>query len=203
MGADLNVVAIATSVNYSDYLRFCLASLQYAGIQAYVITEQYDSAIEMAGRFGATAVVFDGWRSGGALFNKAGAIRHAQELVHKDHPDAWYLIVDADIVMERDARQIINEHVSDESAIYSTRRIDFCTQADLLAGKAAKTYGGMFSGFWQLYRRHVLYPEWSRTAEGCDLTFAAQFQSARVLPMVVAHCGKEGVNWEGRRSPMW
>jgi hypothetical protein len=203
LGAGMNIIAITTSVNYSDYLRFCLESLAHVVDGVVVVTDQHDSAIDMAERFAATPLVFDAWHKDGAKFNKAGAIRYAQEKIYAAHPDAWYLVIDADIVMEQSARQVIEEHATDEAALYSARRVDFHTQAELRAGTPTKTYGGMFAGCWQLYRRHVLYPEWSRSAEGCDLSFAAQFASARVLPMVVGHCGKEAVNWEGRCSPMW
>jgi hypothetical protein len=199
----MNIIAITASVNYSDYLGFCLNSLAHVVDSAVVVTDQHDSAIEVARKYGAASLVYDGWQKNGAKFNKAGAIRYAQEKIHATYPDAWYLVIDADIVMEQKTRQVIEEHVTDEASLYSTRRIEFHTQAELRSGKPTKTYGGMFVGCWQLYRRHVLYPEWSRSAEGCDLAFAAQFASARVLPMVVGHCGKEAVNWEGRCSPMW
>jgi len=199
----MNIISITTAVDYADYLGFCLQSLARVVQGAVVVTAQHDPAINLALRFGATPLVFNGWHADGALFNKAAAIRYAQEMVHAAFPDSWYLLIDADIIMEQGARQIIEENAKVENALYSARRVDFHSKADLQKQKPTLTYGGIFSGCWQLYRRHMLYPEWSRSAEKCDLDFAKKFTSARVLPMVVGHLGQEGVNWEGRRSPMW
>ena len=203
MGAGMNLIAITVSVNYTDYLWWCLNSLAHVVDSAVVVTEANDSAIAVAEKYNSTSLVYDEWQANGAVFNKAGAIRYAQEKIHAAYPDAWYLIIDADIVMERGARETIEAHATDETALYSAKRVDFHTVAELKAGKPTKAHGGIFAGCFQLYRRHVLYPEWSRSAEGCDLSFAAKFASARVLPMTVGHLGVEGINWEGRRSPMW
>jgi hypothetical protein len=199
----MQLIAITTSVNYTDYLAWCLESLSRVADGVCVVTEEHDSAIDACHRYGATAIVYDGWDNKGAAFNKSGAIRHAQEKIHAAHPDAWYLLVDADVVMNGDARAIIEEHATDADALYSARRVDYHTVEELRAGEPTKTYGSLFAGYFQLYRRHVLYPEWSRSAEGCDLAFVRQFASCSMLPMVVGHLGREQVNWEGRRSPAW
>lgn len=199
----MELIAITTSVNYTDYLVHCLDSLSRVVDGVCVVTQDHDSAIDACSRSCATALRFGGWRDGGAAFNKAGAIRFAQERVHEAHPDAWYLLVDADVVMQDNARAIIEENATDTESLYSARRVDFHTAAELSEGKPTKTYGSIFAGYFQLYRRHVLYPEWSRSAEACDLAFVRQFASCSVLPLVVGHLGREQVNWEGRRSPAW
>ena len=199
----MHLLAITTSVNYSDYLRWCLESLARVVDGVCVVTDVNDSAIALCETFKATPLVYDGWHAGGARFNKAGAIRFAQEKIYAAYPDSWYLLIDADIVMEQDARATIEEHATDAETLYSARRVDFHTLDALKAGEPTSVYGSMFAGYWQLYRRHVLYPEWSRTAESCDLVFASQFASCEMLPLTVGHCGREQINWEGRRSPIW
>lgn len=199
----MQLIAITTSVNYTDYLVWCLDSLSKVADGVAVVTEHNDSALALCCRSGATPIVYDGWRTEGAVFNKGGAVRYAQEKVHAAHPDAWYLLIDADVVLPEDARSIIESHATDEEALYSARRVDFHTLADAKAGMPTKVYESIFAGFCQLYRRHVLYPEWSRSAERCDLEFAKQFESCRILPMTVGHLGREQINWEGRRSPVW
>ena len=199
----MHIVAITTSVNYSDYLRWCLESLTRVVDAAVVVTEDHDSAIKQCHEFKATPLVYDGWHARGAKFNKAGAVRFAQEKIHAAYPDAWYLLIDADVVMQPDSRATIEEHAKDAETLYSARRVDFHTLAALKSGEPTCVYGSMFAGYWQLYRRHVLYPEWSRTAEGCDLVFASQFASCSMLPLTVGHLGREQINWEGRRSPIW
>jgi len=199
----MHIVAITTSVNYSDYLRWCLESLAHVVDGVCVVTEDHDSAIKQCHEFNATPLVYDGWHAGGARFNKAGAIRFAQEKIHDAYPDSWYLLIDADVVMQQDARATIEEHATDAETLYSARRVDFHTLDALKSGEPTCVYGWMFAGYWQLYRRHVLYPEWSRTAEACDLVFASQFASCSMLPLTVGHLGREQINWEGRRSPIW
>ena len=199
----MHIVAITTSVNYSDYLQWCLESLGYVVDGAVVVTEANDSAIGKCERFNATPLIYDGWHAGGAKFNKSGAIRFAQECIHAAYPQSWYLLIDADIVMQRDARATIEENATDAETLYSARRLDFHTLAAMKSGEPTSVYGSMFAGYWQLYRQHVLYPAWSRTAEGCDLAFASQFASCSMLPLTVGHCGREQINWEGRRSPVW
>ena len=199
----MQLIAITTSVNYTDYLQWCLESLSRVADGVVVVTERHDSAIGACRQCNAAALIYDGWNDGDASFNKAGAIRHAQEYTHAMHPDAWYLLIDADIVMPENARQIIEEHATDAATLYSARRVDFHTVADLDAGTPTSVYGSIFAGYCQLYRRHALYQEWSRSAERCDLQFAEQFESCQVLPMTVGHLGREQVNWEGRRSPVW
>lgn len=199
----MQLIAITSSVNYTDYLVWCLESLAHVVDGVVVVTQQHDSAIGACLRHNATPLVYDGWHDNGAKFNKSGAVRFAQEKIHAAYPDAWYLLIDADIVMQQDARATIEQHATDADTLYSARRVDFHTVEELRAGTPTSVYAAMFAGYWQLYRRHVLYPEWSRSAEACDLEFASQFASCSMLPLVVGHLGREAVNWEGRRSPVW
>jgi hypothetical protein len=197
------IVAIITSVNYADYLPHCLHALSHAVDSAIVVTKAHDASFEVARRYGAMPLLFDGWHDRDAVFNKSGAVRCGQQKAYDIAPDAWYLVVDADILMPTNAREVIEQHATDADTLYGASRADFHTFAELEAGKPTKTYGSPFAGFFQLYRRHALYPEWSRSAEACDLAFARQFASCVMLPMTVGHCGAEKVNWEGRRSPLW
>lgn len=197
------LISITTSVDYADYLPHCLHCLAGVVDAACVVTTENDASIDVAQRYGSTPITFDGWHANGAAFNKAGAIRYAQEKIHAAYPDAWYLLIDADVMVPVDARELIERHATNPEVLYGARRVDFHTPDRLKSSRPNKAYASMFAGFFQLYRRHVLYGEWSRTAELCDLQFASQFASCVVLPMTVGHCGQEAINWEGRRSPLW
>lgn len=199
----MTIVAIITSVNYADYLRYCLMALNGVADQVLVVTEADDASEAVAGSFHAGTVLFDGWQQDGASFNKSGGVRAGQQVAYERYPDAWYLLIDADIMLPVGAREIIDGGVADPEAVYGARRRDYHTQAELIANTPTSVYASPFAGYFQLYRRHVLYPEWSRSAEGCDLAFAQQFAACRMLPITVAHCGQEAVNWTGRRSPLW
>jgi hypothetical protein len=197
------LISITTSVDYADYLPHCLHCLVGVVDSSCVVTTESDASIDVADRYGATPLIYDGWHDNGAAFNKAGAVRFAQEHLYAAYPDAWYLLIDADTMVPKDAREIIERHATDPDTLYGARRVDFHTPDRLIESRPNKAYASMFAGFFQLYRRHVLYPEWSRSAEACDLAFASQFTSCVVLPMTVGHCGQEAINWEGRRSPLW
>jgi hypothetical protein len=123
----MTIVAITTSVNYADYLQHCLHSLAHVVDSAIVVTKAHDASFEVARSCGATPMLFDGWHDRDAVFNKAGAVRFAQEGVHAARPDAWYLVVDADIVMPPNAREVIERHATNAEALYGASRADFHT----------------------------------------------------------------------------
>ena len=199
----MQIVSFTTSVNYTDYLDWCLRSLSRVVDKIFVVTERHDSAFDACQRYDAIALPFDKWHENGAVFNKAGAVRYVQELLYREYPEAWYLAIDADVVMGENARRIIEQGAQDPAAIYSARRVDFHTMDALRSGTPSKVYGSMFAGYFQFYRRHLYYSEWSRSAEGCDLAFVRQFSACSILPLTVAHLGREQINWEGRKSPLW
>ena len=197
------IVLITTSVNYADYLAFSLRAASVVVDHGYVVTAHGDASIGVAQEMNAVPLLYDDWQAAGARFNKSGAIRYAQEIVHDQHPDAWYLLLDADCMPQVGARAIIDEHATDENCLYGARRLEFPTMRSLKANRPEATYSHQFAGYFQLYRRHVLYPKWSYSAEACDEAFAENFSRASVLPLSVGHCGPARVNWEGRVSPAW
>jgi len=199
----MTIVAIITSVNYADYLRYCLTSLQGNVDHVVIVTEQDDASEALAASCKVTTVIYDGWQADGASFNKAGGVRAGQQVAYELYPDAWYLLLDADIMLPENAREIIERQTLDEDAMYGARRVEFHTVEALQKNIPTRVYGSPFAGFFQLYRKQRLYQNWSASAEACDLSFATQFASCRMLPITVAHCGVECVNWQGRKSPLW
>jgi hypothetical protein len=197
------IVLITTSVNYADYLTFALRAASTVVDRGYVVTTHDDASIGVADEMRAVPLIYDGWQADGAKLNKAGAIRYAQEIVHAKYPDAWYLLLDADCMLQVGSREIIQQNAIDESCLYGARRVDFPTIESLQANRPGSVYGNQFAGYFQLYRRHVLYPHWSHSAEACDHAFAEQFSTASVLPLTVGHLGQPRINWEGRVSAPW
>lgn len=199
----MKIIGITTSVNYSDYLAASIGSVVDAVDFLYVVTQFGDTACDVAAGAGAVPLVYDGWQDGGACFNKSGAVRHGQSHAHSAHPDAWYLLVDADIILPGECRGIIERHATDEEAVYGCFRDDYYTQASLDADRPNKSHDIPLAGYFQLYRRSLLYPSRSDTAAECDLAFVKQFDARNILPMRVRHLGPENTNWTGRRSPRW
>lgn len=199
----MKLIATTTALNYADYLSASIASVVSEVDCLYVVTEFGDPAVDVASRHGAIPVLYDGWRDGGAGFNKSGAIRHAQSHAYAEHSDAWYLLIDADIVLPAGTRSLIERAATDEAALYCAERDDFHTASSLQARVPDAKHTIAVAGYFQLYRRHLLYAEHSHSAERCDLDFAAKFDRRVILPLAVAHLGKDNVNWRGRTSPQW
>jgi hypothetical protein len=198
----VEVVAIVVAVNYDGELTVTLPSLRKQADHVYVVTDGSESTRRIATEYGCNVIETDIWHENGAAFNKSGAIRLAQMHASQQHPDAWHLIVDADILVPDCIKPIVSQ-LPDDDRLYCARRLDFHDVESLLAGKPSKEYPPWAAGFFHLYRSPRLYAEWSHSAERCDLEFAASFPSVGMLPITVAHLGKDGVNWEGRQSPPW
>lgn len=199
----MEIVGITTAVNYDDYLSETIGGLVRETDRMYVVTRFGDRACDVATSAGATAMLFDDWERDGASFNKSGALFHAQKHVHAEHPDSWYLIVDADIVLPVGARGLIESCRINEDAIYGAYRSDFYTPDSVAGWMPDKRHDLPLSGYFQLYKKHLMYPPFSKSAERCDMEFLFQFPERRLLPLTVAHLGRENVNWNGRRSPRW
>ena len=194
----LRPVVITVCVGYADYLAATLPhTLQWAAA-VYVVTTPDDS---LAGLDVDSVKVLrtDAFSRDGAAFNKAGAIREAQELVHAAHPDAWIALVDADIIAAPD----LCHDVADPRWLYSVARMDYATHEDYAAGRGAP-YHTPGAGYFQLYfEKSKLYPVFSPDASECDMDFMRAFPKCVITGGMVAHLGRHTVNWRGRASPPW
>lgn len=193
MLSTLRPVVITTCVGYFDYLRVTLPhTLQFAS-KIYLVT---DSMFEHQG---VETIVTDAFTRSGAAFNKAAAIREAQLLAHKLHPDRWILLLDADIIASPD----LFYDVTDKKTLYSVSRMDYKTPEEYRKGQGAP-YGFPGAGYCQLYYdKTKLYPEHSDDASHCDMEFYWSFASRRILGGMVHHLGQPTINWKGRVSPAW
>lgn len=199
----MKLVGIVVSLGYADLLRHALPSVMKALDACYVVTEPGDESAAVAAEFGATPVFFGGWQDSGAAFNKAGAVRLGQARAYEEHPDAWYLVLDADIVLPPGTRDVIESHADNPACIYGASRHDYYTPEALVAGVADKTHDFPLAGYFQLYRPHFVYAAWSASAERCDIDFALMFDVRKLLPLTVSHLGEECKNWRGRVTPLW
>ena len=196
------IVAIVVAVNYDGELAVTLPHLRRQVDHVYVVSDESESTRRIANDCGCSVLMTDVWHENGAAFNKAGALRLAQLYVSEAHPDAWQLVVDADIVVPDGLKPIVMQLPADDR-LYCARRLDYHDMESLRAGKPSAEYPPWAAGFFHLYRSRRLYAEWSQSAERCDLEFAASFPSVALLPITVAHLGRDGQNWSGRTTPAW
>jgi hypothetical protein len=199
----IEIAAIVVAVNYDGELQVTLPHLRRQVDHVYVVTDGSATTTAIAEANDAKVLVTALWQANGAAFNKSGALRLAQLWVRQTHPNAWQLIVDADIVVPGNVRSVAASLPPDDDTLYVAHRVDYHDDAAVASGVPTQGYPDWPAGFFHLYKSHRLYAEWSHSAEKCDLDFAATFPRVAMLPITVAHLGKSGDNWQGRVSPAW
>jgi len=197
------IIGLVTSINYEDYLRLTLPTINAICDTTYVLTEQEDPAVKVARDNGTKVIEYSGFHLDGADFNKSGAIAASQQYIHEQHPSAWVMIVDADIILPPTLRQSILD-AKDYLALYSISRVDYKDPQAYREGKASY-YAFPFSGYCQIYRSETkaTYPAWSKDAGYCDCFFRDKFTTWVRHPGVAAHMGTDHVHWKGRKSERW
>lgn len=207
-------VVITTCVGYDDYLRHTLPHTLRFAREVFLVTEAGDPAAEAAGdlddpraagaeadpRAAVTVLITDAFRRDSASFNKSAALREAQDIAHAKYPDAWILLLDADIVVDPE----IGHGVDDVTALYGITRLDYATPEAWARGDGAP-YHTPGAGYFQLYHASSgrVYPSSSPDASECDMAFYRSFSRHVLLGGAVAHLGTHTVNWQGRVSPPW
>ena len=193
------IVPLVTSVNMPDYLAVTLPKNRTFFESFVVVTSPDDAETHAVCReHDARIIVYDDFHADGSRFNKSGAIRHAQRMLHREHPHAWILLMDTDIVLP-DTFDDIAAAATDTSALYGIER------DDILDDGTEEKYAMPFVGYFQLYfDKTRLYAPHSMDASVCDWKFMMQFPRRILLaprPVVVTHIGKSALHWNGRTSP--
>lgn len=202
-----DIVAVTACVRYHDFLDVTLQRNRGFVRDYVVVTTESDVATrEVAERAGCTVVLVDDGvlTARGAAFNKSALVRAGQRHVHERFPEAWVLLLDADIVLPAAGLDVTR--LDDPSALYSLARLDYLPDDQgrfELRPEAGARYMMDFMGFFQLYfDKTKLYDEWSHSARACDAAFAERFRRYRMLelPYVahVFHLGEGNANHFGR-----
>lgn len=200
----VEIAAIIVAVDYDGELAVTLPHVRKQADHVYVVTKpDAERTHSIVAANGCSVLITDEWNARGAKFNKAGALRLAQLYVRQSHPAAWQLLVDADIVLPGNVRNVVAGLPDDDDVVYVARRVDYHDDAAIDSGTPSREYPAVPAGFFQLHRSDRLYAEWSNSAERCDLDFAASFGEIRMLPLVCHHLGVEAKNWQGRVTPDW
>lgn len=200
----VTLVTIIVAVDYDGELQVTLPHIRRQSDHVYVVTKpDAASTHAIAAAAGCHVLSTDVWNERGAAFNKSGALRLAQLYVLQEHPEAWTLILDADIVVPPNLRNVVSSLPATDDTLYVSRRSDYHDDEAVAAGNPSAEYPAIAAGFFHLYRGNRLYCDWSYSAERCDLGFAASFPQIAMLPLTCAHLGRDGQNWQGRVTPAW
>ncbi|MEP7031865.1 MAG: hypothetical protein ABI830_13100 [Pseudolabrys sp.] len=138
----------------------------------------------------------------GNIFDKGGAVKHAQQCAYSQMPDDWYLLIDSDICLPKNFDDLVVANLPglDPDAVYGAQsRHDYSRLSDYRNRKNFYNYEWphQIQGYFQLYRKKVFYKN-SFDASACDLEFLRHFEKLHLLPNLnVDHLGKKG-NWKGR-----
>jgi hypothetical protein len=200
----VEIASVTVAVDYDGEIAATLPHMRAQADYVYVVTKPGATRThEIASANGCSVLITDEWHARGARFNKAGAVRLGQLYAQRAHPSAWQLIVDADIVLPTNVRDIVSMLPEEDDFIYVARRLDYHDDVAVEKGCPSREYPPIPAGFFQLHKTDRLYAEWSYSAERCDIDFAHLFPAVRMLPIVCHHLGVEAKNWKGRVTPEW
>lgn len=203
--SSIPLVAVTVSVDYHGELMIALPRLIEVCDHVVLITDPRDElTVEIAQAYGCELLLSRNFRRNGAKFNKAEAVHIGQKQAHRMNSDAWYLVVDSDIVIPSDLQKTIYEECVDPKALYGMSRLDYDTPEQYASHTPIGEYKHKSAGYFQLYNRtDILYPPWSESAAKCDISFARRFSKHVLLSGYCHHLGVKHVNWEGRTAPPW
>lgn len=208
----MQIVGVCVCVDYADFLAETLPRSAAALDRVYVVTcasdeetialcSQHASAVEV--------LLSEDLHKDNAAFNKAALVRAGQCIAHERHPDAWVIVLDADILLPEDFRGLVEAAGAEEdpTALYGCQRHDFHSREELAADTPSLKFPEKFShcGYFQMYHdKSKLYPESSHNCGACDEQFASAFPVKKLLPKLnVSHMGLNSKNWNGRTTPRW
>jgi hypothetical protein len=220
------LIGITVCVDYSDYLAAtidsklqCCDTVIVATVDSDSATRQLVESIRKKSRLNDFKVVDCVLpnaiiSSNKATFNKSAIVWEAQDLAYRlchaeSIKNSAFLLVDADIVLPENTRQVIEEHATDPATLYGARRRDFVTPKDYQSQSSIsiphyrKEPRFALAGYFQLYFEQKYYPKNSTTCAKCDDIFRDGFAKKVIMPLIVDHIGPERVNWKGRVSEPW
>jgi lipopolysaccharide biosynthesis glycosyltransferase len=206
----MDIIGITVCFNYDDYLRQTITHNDRLFKKWYIITDPSDtSTIDCCKDHTNIEIIFyDKFHQNTAKFNKSGALRTAQETIHKAHPNDWVMILDADILIPSTVQEVCKAkvgHLTRDDHIYTLRRVDF-VDAVAYESQRGLAYNYFMAGYCHMYfDKSKFYPPFSMDASECDVTFKDMFGHKKYISqeLYVHHLGTHGSNWQGRISPPW
>lgn len=196
-----NTVSITVCINFADKLQVSLQANKSLFKKMYIVTTQADTnTITAATTHGAHLIFCEEAYINGAKFNKAGLIRHAQNVIATAHKDDWIALIDADTILPPTIWH--NQQSFNAASVYLLDRKVYANQTALNEDKPHEISRGC--GFFQLYYdKSKRYQNFSTSAADCDILFQNLFKDQITLQGHCIHLGFSGQDWNGRISQQW
>jgi len=213
-----SLVGLCVSYQYMDTLCYMLPVNYRHFDKLYIVTQQDDrETIEFCRNFPNVEVLYYSFKSPGKSFDKFGALNMGQNLLYSQHPDAWYLILDSDILLPNNLINLfLQEHLNPE-CIYGGIRNNVYQTSELRNKKSIleskenrefiyndlltiKDIPPFILGCFQLYKKKVFHRDTFENASYGDVCFSRDhFNQMCILnQLVYFHLGVGGVNWSGK-----
>ena len=145
---------------------------------------------------------------GGSSFNKGASIRHTQKKIINDANIKWVCIIDADIVLPINFREVCIKQCKNTSSLYGAKRINYESYDDYIQNKPSDSLSTsniheVGVGFLQIYHQSQRNPKYYssvfRTASSCDTDFKNKWGKSIIdIGVYVKHLGESRSNWKGR-----
>lgn len=198
------ITCITVSVNYDDLLDIILPQNYKFFKTWYIITHEKDQkTIDVINKHGFDNVkilFFDFYN--GAIFNKGGAVKYAQNLVDDGEK---ILLLDSDVFIPDEFSKYVDFDVK-KDVLYSCKRKDYHSYSDFIKNiPDPGEFCSDFMGYFQLYRQDKKTMKYVYEDAPCckhsDYKFCFDFDTRILLDgITVKHLGRAGINHEGRRD---
>ena len=199
-----NCICITVCINYSDYLRNVISKNLKLFKRILIVTTLNDiETINLVNslEFSNCKLFFTNLvNQNNSVFNKSAMIRQAQKYVYEKYPNDWICLLDADIKVPREFKNIDLNKLN-KNALYGIVRHVHVNSYDT-EFKIQKFEDIL--GYFQLYYKKKYYDKNSYNASVCDITFNKYFKHKEYLdPLTCVHIGPTEINWNGRKSKVY
>lgn len=210
----MGFIGLTISVYYSDKLPYVIQNVEHLDAWYFVVDRRDTRTLAFLHGVADPKIrllYYDNFVTLQSKFNKSGAVRFGQSVVHTAYPDDWVIVLDSDIVLPTNFSKVLGATALDKQCLYGCERFDYRSKTDLALGRGVP-YASMkkhhFVGYFQMYfRKDALYPTASVNCGECDVVFLDTFfptkKLRQLLPLRVKHLGYSNVNWDGRREASW
>ena len=127
------LIGICVSYNYYDTLQFFLPVNHMHFKKLFIITQNDDEkTINLCKKFKSVKVLFYNFNKNNKVFDKYGAINHAQKIVYKKYPNHWYINIDSDILLPNNFVDLLKNKNLCEDYIYGIVRVGVLKTSQLM-----------------------------------------------------------------------
>jgi hypothetical protein len=209
-----HLTGISVCVNYDDFLAITLPQNITHFNKYIIITSEKDGRtckmIEMYNDKKITLIKTNIFYENGAQFNKGAAIRQVQKSLLINSNISWICILDADIVLPNNFREVCMKVCTNKNLLYGAQRINYETYDDYINEKPSQicNKNEVGIGFLQIYFKHKGKPKFYstrfKTAAVCDMEFKSKWARAiKDIGVSVKHLGESCANWKGRTTNLF